>query len=676
MKRISLMFALLLVMSACGVGETTRTTTESFTAGGVGPVGLFASSLSQFDQCDDLRDYYVDAALEQVGPYGLGGGYGYYTTDVAFAEDGARLSDDGATSAPQTSPANQSEGVAGVDFSTTNVQEEGVDEPDSVKTDGDYIYSLLRGMLQVVDVRDGSPKEIGTLEFENMSPFGMLLSGDRLLISGSSWGDGRYYSEVYQLMVVDVSDPADPTIIQTMEVDGTGVSSRLIDGTVHIVLRSRPVGFNWVQPEGSGLRAEGAAEDANIEIIKNSTWENWLPYYILEDHRTGDTSKGTLLDCSNVYAPPAYSGLATLSVLSVDLGDGGLGTVAASGVVAEGEVVYASSDNLYVATQRWMDFGRITSGEDEFDNEFRTQIHKFEFRDTVAQYVASGDVTGFINGQWAMSEHEGDLRVVSTNSFGGWWSGDSVSQVTVLRPTAGELKEIGQVGGLGKTEQVQSVRFIGDMGYVVTFRQTDPLYVIDLSEPTNPTVAGELKILGYSAYLHPLGDGLLLGIGQDATESGRVTGTQVSLFDVSDPANPSKIDGITVDDAHSQAEWDHHAFLYWNPSDLMLAPFSSWSWDEDNEKETFDTGVLAVKRDGDSLSLEATLRNGLKGPYTWDRSNEGDDTEYINPWQSTVQRTVIVNGIIYTLGHGGIGVHELDTLETVEYVQWDGVNNG
>ena len=240
------MLVMLLVMSACGTGGTATTTTAGATrTGDVGPVGLFASSLSQFDQCDDLRDYYVEAALEQVGPYGLGGGYGYYTTDVAFAEE--RMSDDGAESAP-VAATTQSNGVAGTDFSTTNVQEEGVDEPDSVKTDGDYIYSLLRGMLQVVDVRDGSPKEVGTLEFENMSPSGMLLSGDRLLISGSSWGDGRYYSEVYQLMVVDVADPSNPTIIQTMEVDGTGVSSRLIDGTVHIVLRSRPVGFNWVQP--------------------------------------------------------------------------------------------------------------------------------------------------------------------------------------------------------------------------------------------------------------------------------------------------------------------------------------------------------------------------------------------------------------------------------------------
>jgi len=245
----------------------------------------------------------------------------------------------------------------------------------------------------------------------------------------------------------------------------------------------------------------------------------------------------------------------------------------------------------------------------------------------------------------------------------------------VLRPSGGELKEIGQVGGLGKTEQVRSVRFMGDIGYVVTFRQTDPLYVIDLSDPTDPVVAGELKIMGYSAYLHPVGDGLLLGIGQDATDQGRTIGTQVSLFDVSDSSDPRKIDGITFDNAYSQAEWDHRAFLYWDATGLMLAPFSTWSHDDSESSETFDTGVLAVVVTDDSVVLGATLRNGLDGPYTWDYSKEGgEDVEFVDPWKSTVQRMVIVGDKIFTLGHGGIGVHDLESLKTIEYVKWEGAS--
>jgi|GEM_PF-3663502 uncharacterized secreted protein with C-terminal beta-propeller domain len=239
MKRLSLLLSLTLLAAACAAGTPSTTTTGGSGGPTAGPVGLFASSLVQFDQCDALRDYYVEAALEQVGPYGLGGGNIYYAVeDLALesaATEGPVAVNDGASS---------QQGVAGVDYSTTNVQEAGVDEPDSVKTDGNYIYSLLQGQLQVIDVQGASPREVANLTFDDMGAYGMLMAGDRLLVSGSSWGDGRYYSEVYRMVVVDISDPTDPSVIQTMEVDGTGVSSRLIGDTVHIVLRSFPVGFD------------------------------------------------------------------------------------------------------------------------------------------------------------------------------------------------------------------------------------------------------------------------------------------------------------------------------------------------------------------------------------------------------------------------------------------------
>ena len=127
----------------------------------------------------------------------------------------------------------------------------------------------------------------------------------------------------------------------------------------------------------------------------------------------------------------------------------------------------------------------------------------------------------------------------------------------------------GQVDGLGKDEQIYSVRFLGDVGYVVTFRQTDPFFTIDLSDPTDPVVRGELKIPGYSAYLHPVDDGLLLGVGQDATDEGQVLGTQLSLFDVSDPQDPQRIDTLQIG-GYSEVEWDHKAFLYW-PADGTIA---------------------------------------------------------------------------------------------------------
>ena len=143
----------------------------------------------------------------------------------------------------------------------------------------------------------------------------------------------------------------------------------------------------------------------------------------------------------------------------------------------------------------------------------------------------------------------------------------------VLRPEGNELVQIGEVDGLGTNEQIHAVRFLGTQGYVVTFRQTDPLFVIDLSDPTAPALSGELKIPGYSAYLHPVGDGLLLGVGQDATDEGRVLGTQLSLFDVHDPANPVRLSTLPIGGS-SEAEWDHHAFLYWPEDGTIVLPVS------------------------------------------------------------------------------------------------------
>ena len=171
----------------------------------------------------------------------------------------------------------------------------------------------------------------------------------------------------------------------------------------------------------------------------------------------------------------------------------------------------------------------------------RTEIHKFDISSPVkTQYRGSGTVSGYLLSQWSLSEHRGVLRVVSTESPAWWGAGrETESFLTTLRASGGALVQAGRIGELGKGERVYAVRFVGDTGYVVTFRQIDPLYTLDLSQPERPRVLGELKIPGYSAYLHPIGEDLLLGVGQDADENGRPLGTQLSIFDVSDLRKPT-----------------------------------------------------------------------------------------------------------------------------------------
>ncbi len=668
MRRLALVLTLLLVVGACATVSPDSTDGPGTTTGpdASGPFGVYAASLQRFTQCDDLLDYYVTHALEQVGPYGLNG-YWWGGPMPMMVEEMA--------TSDAAAPAGADGGLtAGVDYSVTNVQTEGVDEPDMVKTNGTHIFTLTDNRLVVTSVDGAELSHLDVLEFRGEEWFGeMLLDGDTILLTGQAWS-GR--SEVVSLVEVDISDPTDITVVRRMQIDGRYVSSRLADGVVRLVIRSFPVGFEWATPEGSGLRAEREATEKNKEIIRNSTFDNWLPYFVLTDEVTGSETDGVLADCGRVYAPPSFSGLATVSVLSFDLDSGGLTDIETDGVVAEGETIYASTEALYVATQRWIDWGILQEAGDAFDaaEEFRTQVHKFSFSGDRVTYVASGEVPGFLNGQWAMSEHEGDLRVASTLDPWGWWTSEtSESFLTVLRPDGGELSEIGQVGGLGRGERIYAVRFIGPMGYVVTFRQTDPLYVIDVSDPTDPTVAGELKILGYSAYLHPVGDGLLVGIGQDADERGRTEGTQVSLFDVSDPANPERIDQITFEGGYSQAEWDHRAFLFWPARDLLFTPYQMWQWHEETEKQSFDAGALAIRVGDGMLGHEATLRNGLDGPYTYGEDDVIDAERegiWFDPWRAQVSRIVIIGEYIFTVGPSGIGIHTLDGLETLDLEPW------
>ena len=677
MRRITIaLIALAVAVTACTPEEPAATTLTV----GTNPVQRRepqAFSLVEFDACDDFLSYVREHALEMVTPWGLGGGAYPLIGDMVFAEearaataDTAGGDDGGRAQAPQP----------GVDYSTTNVQELGVDEPDIVKTDGRRIVALSEQSLFVIDVTGSTPKLLGTLRLGDRYVSDMFLSGDTVLLLGANWGShltprpvepgfgGDAYYPYYEsptanLVEVDISDPTDIEIVRNLEMDGRYVSARLVGDTARVVVNSSPTGFLWEYPEGGGLRAERTALEANKEIIRNSTIDNWVPYFVMTDGDGDTIAEGNLVECNRAAHPVEFSGLDMLNVVTIDLGDG-LDVVDTTGVLATGETVYASTDSLYVATQRWIDWAVLEAEtEDAIVEEIdgvRTAIHQFDISASDrTEYVASGEITGFLLNQFAMSEHQGNLRVASTTSPNWWWGrgGDSESLVTVLAPKDGVLETIGVVDGLGKGEQIYSVRFIGDVGYVVTFRQTDPLYTIDLSDPTRPEVKGELKILGYSAYLHPLGDGTLLGIGQDADDQGRVKGTQVSLFDVSDITDPVRLDQVSLNQGtNSTVEYDHRAFLYWADTGLAVLPVQSWGWDEGRSKDEVFFGALAVDVDTD---LEIMGRISHPGG-----SSDGEFWD----WQAQIQRSVVVDGALYTVSAKGILKSDLNTLSEDAWV--------
>jgi len=643
MRVFTASLALTILTAACVADgtQTTLITRNDVTVSGL--TGVFSSELTQIEDCDALLEYYQTQALELVGPYGLGGYYG-----VPIANDGVVTLEE----------LSADEAAGPVSNTRTNIQVAGVDEADIVKTNGEYIYTATESVLHISLIDGGRVWNDGSLSLDFL-PQSMFLYETTVILGGQYWNDGN--SQVTRFIEVDVSNAKNPQVIRTLDLDGSYADSRLVDGVLRIAINSGPVGLEWAYPSGDGLRAEYKATEANREIIRDSTLGNWLPFSVVTE---GDsTAEDDLLGCESVLIPKEFSGLSTLSILTFDLRDG-IDTWQSAGVVAQGITMYATADRTYLATQRWMDWwswNEVTVREES--EGFQTSIHLFDTSGTNAPaYLGSGKVSGFLLSQFSMDEFEGKLRVASTTSpQGWWWSDNSESLVTVLELEKNELVTVGQIGGLGKGEQIFSVRFLGDVGYVVTFRQTDPLYTIDLQDPTAPKVTGELKILGYSAYLHPLGDGLLLGLGQNANEDGRVEGIQLSLFDVSDIANPTRIDTITMGEGWSQAENDHHAFTY--ADGLILAPFESWNWDEGAQLSTFDAGVIAARLEGSSLNLEKVIRPVGDGPTSEKDWNQ--DT-----WLSVPLRTLIVDSIIYTIANGGIASHEADTLNRISYDVW------
>jgi hypothetical protein len=476
----------------------------------------------------------------------------------------------------------------GESFSGTNVQEAGVDEPDIVKTDGVRLFVVVDETLRAFDLRGAQPIALGTLRLGG--PGGeLLLFGDRLLVIAASGSR----TDVHE---VDVRDPSAMRVVRSLSMEGDYVSARAAGGTVRVVVESAPRALS-----GTARRFRRSVRSAT-----------WLPRAVVRRAPGAAPQRRKLVDCRSVRRTATPSGYDVVTVVTLGIADG-LQQLDADAVMTTAETIYATPDSLYVAANEWR------TG--------RSGLHRFDLTDPGrSEYVASGSVPGRLVSQWALSEHDGHLRVASTT---GWGDG-SESRVTVLRQDAGVLAPVGLVTGLGRTEEIRGVRFMGDVGYVVTFRQIDPLYTVDLAEPANPRVLGELKIPGYSTYLHPVGEGLLLGVGQDASSEGETRGTQISLFDVSDLGAPRRLQSIALGRRQwSPVEDDHRAFLFWPHTGLVVLPLERWS----SRGEPAWAGAAAFRLAGARLSEIARI---------------------VHPRSGSVLRSLVAGGRLLTVSDEGV----------------------
>lgn len=662
-------------------------------ASSTGKNGAFqlAGALQPFNACDDALAYFKDHAADYyVSQYsqdryraydnmaGSGTASAPVTTMVPpqamknAETDSPSPSNDVATSAPQ--------------FSTTNVAEKNVDEPDIVKTDGSRIITVTNGRVKILSANNGNPVVRSTLSDQNVQ--NIFLVGDRLVLLRSSQPNygPNFRTPAFDMPVssqpggtstaaiYDVADITNPRAVGSIDVTGSIVDARMVGTQVRLVTTYTP--DVEVSPT---FNNNGSLTDESVNKLKdtiaNSKIADWTPTFTLHDGSGATTGSGQLVTCGDLGHPQAFSGIGTTSLVTFDA-NSSLSSRHSAGVVAGGQQIYATEKTLYVTSTNWTPNSDVAN----------TDIHAFATDDAgVVKYEGSGSVAGTLLNQYSMSEFNGALRVATTDhSEHGWINRRSITQgqVAVLKLQDNKLQQVGIVTGLGAAdnETVQSVRFVGTRGYVTTFRQTDPFYVIDLSDPTAPKVAGQLKIPGFSSYLHPISDTLILGVGQSgggvgggaptpmATPETTIPGqgkdlapgtvmpiapsnpgVEFSLFDVSDPANPKKVGSQIYGAGQAGAQADPKAFLYYQPMNLIVSPLTTYTMNYGLNGNGTWSGLVLLRPTASGLTEVGRLEN--VDPNTYD-----------------VLRTFIIDSNVYQLSNNALQVNSLDTHKDIAKV--------
>ena len=511
-------------------------------------------------------------------------------------------------------------------FSATNLIETGVDEAALVKSDGRYVYTYAHSgatrnpLIRIGEVgADGATfRNVGQVGLNEGRPLsmqqaGLYLHGQQLVSVSSgqvfaygspwfysgAWMNGKTHVEILSLARADA-----PVSRWRAEIDGYLLSSRRIGNRLYLFSRFVPSLPGFVY--GS---SNPAVVSANQSLLNNTPLSALLPKV-----RIGNGEASELIDAYQVHLPPMGARAPTadmILVTAIELGQSGVAETIA--IVGGAEAVYASTQNLYVATSRYNNrtpFGTLVPSSLE-PSTYTTDIHQIALLFDTLSVRASGSVEGYLGFDidqqaFRMSEHAGKLRVVTSSNS--WWGASVKNRLTVLEPSAsasGVLRTVSYLPNaqrpesLGKPgELLYATRFVGERLYAVTFRQVDPLYVVDVSNAADPFIAGALEVPGFSEYLHPLPNGLLLGFGRSASDLGVIDGLQLSLFDVSDAGKPRLVQKAAIGKRGSDSALlkHHHAFsaltqpdgsitvafpvrVYDGPPQGSPGTFSYWNWD-------------------------------------------------------------------------------------------------
>ena len=563
------------------------------------------------------------------------------------------------------------------DFSSTNIQESGVDESDKVKSDGTYLYVAGENTVRIVEAVPSDNMEIlGKIKVRGRVDSLYLYKKLLVILYRPSikepWDEDpvpinpimerSFMMPWYPInpsngtLLMDVSDPSNPLIIKDIITDGDLVSSRLTDGKLHIIQQYRPyIPYPRPYPPYPEPALKGGTRnDIDMDEI---VLDDLLPTYKMIDKDGNIIESGRLVQTQDFFCPVKPEGGEIVTITSFDLDV--LSPVFQSiGMIASVNTIYASTKALYLAKPEWR-YPNILRPYLESDEQ--TIIHKFDLSGDRVEFVGKGEVPGRILNQFSLGEYEDVLRIATTT--GELWGEDPTAKnhLFCLEIQDKKLEVIGKLMNLAPGEKIYSARFIGDRGFLVTFVDIDPLFTLDLSDPINPRVVGELKIPGYSDYIHPLDEDHLLTIGKDAIAEGDnfawYQGVQLSIFDVSDFGDPQLLHKKIIGDrgTSSEALYNHKAFTFWRKNDLLAIPVDLYEHPEEPVKpnqygdRTF-TGLYVYR---------VTIEDGFK--FLGRISTADEDEYYYRGWWI---RGVFIEDSVYAVQQNKIFSAQWDAIDS------------
>ncbi len=589
------------------------------------------------------------------------------------------------------------------DYSTTNIQVAGVDEADIVKNDGRYIYVISGEKVVIVDAYPAeNAKILSEIELD-ASLYEIFINDDKLVVFGRDYGGyesskigisiaPRYYSQKTFIKVYDISDRENPIIEKDVSINGSYFDSRMIGDYAYIIINQPTY---YVEPHPVPLpviRSSTGSVEKTIAIPASEVYYFDFPdsSYILttivavntQDANEELSSKTFLMGYShsmyastdNIYIVYTkrlsmthfYDRIIKKAIIPVvpsniqneinNIRNSGISDYEKMQQVSEALQNYVESMDPEQAASLMMDiYQRMEDVQIEISKELeKTIVHKISVDNEKIEYKTAGEVPGYVLNQFSMDEHNGYFRIATTT---GNWRSSSVNHLYVLNS---DLQIIGKVEDLAEGERIYSARFLGDKGYMVTFRQIDPLFVIDLSNPSSPQVLGYLKIPGVSDYLHPYDETHIIGIGRDATEEGRMLGMKLSLFDITDVENPTEISKYMIGErgTNSEALTDHKAFLFDRSKNLLVIPIS-----------LSESGKWNVWQGAYAFNIDLSSGFTLKGRITHTDINDTADGEPTYDYSSQIRRSLYIDDVLYTISNRMIKMNDLDNLNEINSVE-------